>query len=124
MKTAMSTPSYVNWLEVEQIGDVIAAKFTQPSIVEEKAIRAVGEQLSNLAEHADLRHVVLNFGSVTRLSSTMLAKLVTFNRKLAAAGASLALCGIHPDVKEVFEMTQLTRLFRIYPNEQEALQSF
>ena len=44
--------------------------------------------------------------------------------KVQDAGGKLILCGIHPDIYEVFVITKLDRLFVVRRDEQEALQSF
>ena len=54
----------------------------------------------------------------------MLGKLITLRNKIKAGGGRLALCALHPDVQQIFEVTRLTQYLDIYPDEQEALQSF
>ena len=58
------------------------------------------------------------------LSSAALAKLITLNKKLQAAGGKLILCNIDPQIREVFEITRLNKLFTIHDEEQAALQAF
>jgi anti-sigma B factor antagonist len=50
--------------------------------------------------------------------------LVTLNKKIKAAGGKLVLCNIDPQIREVFEITKLDKLFVIRGEEQEALQAF
>ena len=53
-----------------------------------------------------------------------LAKLITLNKKLQQVEGRLILCNIDPQIKEVFEITKLNRLFTIHDEEQAALQAF
>jgi anti-anti-sigma factor len=120
----MRRQAQIRGFEVEQLGPVTVGKFTISSILDDEATRRLGEELSALAEFPGSRQLVLNFTGVKRLTSTMLAKLITVHKKVKAGGGRLALCSIHPEVYAVFEMMELTKVFDIYPNEQEALESF
>jgi anti-sigma B factor antagonist len=58
------------------------------------------------------------------MSSAALGKLITLNKKVQAAGGKLILCNIDPQIREVFEITKLDKLFVICGDEQEGLQKF
>jgi anti-sigma B factor antagonist len=120
----MSTQPRRRRLEVEDIGDVTVVKFTDRKILDEQNIQIIGEQLFSLVDDSGRTKVLLNFGNVEYLSSAALGKLITMNKKVQAKKGRLALCSIDPSIKEVFEITGLKRLFNIYDDEQEGLQSF
>jgi anti-sigma B factor antagonist len=111
-------------LEVQEMGDVTVVSFTEKKILDEQNIQAIGEQLYTLVEDAGKRRLLLNFSKVEYLSSAALGKLITLNKKVQAAKGRLALCNIDPQIYEVFEITGLKRVFNIFDDEQEALQSF
>ena len=111
-------------LEVEDIGDVTIVNFTDRKILDEQNIQIIGEQLFSLVDKAGRRKLLLNFGKVEYLSSAALAKLITLNKKLQQVNGRLILCGIAPEIREVFEITRLNRLFTIHEEEQAALQAF
>ena len=46
------------------------------------------------------------------------------NTKLKAAGGKMRLCGLKPEIHEVFVITKLTKVFDIKPDENEALNGF
>jgi anti-sigma B factor antagonist len=54
----------------------------------------------------------------------MLGKLISLQRKVKARGGRLALCGIRPQLYEVFRILQLPQLLAIYADEEAALQEF
>jgi anti-anti-sigma factor len=120
----MTPSTHTALLELETIGEVTVVKFTVQTILEADTIRELGQQLASLGEQWGQRNILLNFSGVTRLSSPMLARLLVLLKKVQAAGGRLALCSIHPNLTDLFEITRLTRMFRIYRDEQEALQSF
>jgi anti-sigma B factor antagonist len=111
-------------LEVEDIGDVTVVNFTDKKILDEQNIQIIGEQLFSLVDELGRRKLLLNFSNVEYLSSAALGKFITLNKKVNAAGGKLVLCGIDPQIYEVFEITRLNRIFNIQKEEQAALQSF
>ncbi len=113
---------YNRCLEIEQLSEATVVRFTPRKLLHEQTIDAIGEQLGNLLE-TDGR-LVLNFRNIERLSSRMVAKLITLQRKARAAGGRIVLCHVEPSIQEVFEIVKLPRLLSVYAEEQEALQSF
>ncbi len=111
-------------LEAEEIGDVTVVSFMDRKILDEQNIQVIGEQLFSLVDESGRKKLLLNFGNVEYMSSAALGKLITLNKKVQAAGGRLVLCNIDPQIREVFEITKLDKLFTIRPNEQEALQMF
>jgi anti-sigma B factor antagonist len=120
----MSSQPRRRQLEIQEIGDVTVVAFTDRKILDEQNIQNIGEQLYSLVDDAGRKKIVLNFGKVEYLSSAALGKLITLNKKLQAAGGRLALCNIDAQIYEVFEITGLKKVFSIYDDEQDALQSF
>lgn len=112
------------WLQVEQIGEVTVAKFTARHLLDEEKMQTLGKQLRGLGEEVGHRPLVLNFGTVERLSTELLGKLVALQRKVQQKGGRLALCAINPQVFEVFKILKLPQVLTIYADEQEALQQF
>jgi anti-sigma B factor antagonist len=120
----MSSPPRRRRLEVEDIGDVTVVNFTDRKILDEQNIQIIGEQLFSLVDEMGRRKVLLNFGNVEYLSSAALAKFITLNKKLQQVEGRLILCNIDPQIREVFEITKLNKLFTIHDEEQAALQAF
>jgi anti-sigma B factor antagonist len=111
-------------LEVEDIGDVTVVNFVDNKIIDEQNIQIIGEQLFSLVDEVGRRKLLLNFSNVDYMSSAALGKLITLNKKVNAAGGRLILCGIAPQIYEVFEITKLDKFFKIVKEEQAALQAF
>jgi len=120
----MSQPPRRRRLEVEDIGDVTVVNFVDRRILDEQNIQIIGEQLFSLVDEVGRRKILLNFGNVEFLSSAALGKLITMNRKVQAVRGKLVLCNISKEIREVFEITKLDKLFTILPDEQAALQAF
>jgi anti-sigma B factor antagonist len=108
-------------IDVEQIGDVTVARFTDKKILDENNIQVIGNQLFGLVEEEGRKKVVLDFSNVEYLSSAALGKLITMDKKTKAAGGKLRLCSIRPDIYEVFAITKLNKLFDIRDDQEQAL---
>jgi anti-sigma B factor antagonist len=70
------------------------------------------------------KKLLLNFANVEYLSSAALGKLMTLNKKVKAAGGELRLANIKPEIKEVFSITKLDKMLKIFNSEQDALDGF
>jgi anti-anti-sigma factor len=68
--------------------------------------------------------VVLNLAYLRFVSSMFLAMLVGLNRRIPPENGPLRICCLPDVTRQVFETTQLDRLFDIYDDEQSALASF
>lgn len=120
----MATPARRRRLEVEDMGDIAVVNFLDKRILDEQNIQMIGEDLFRLVDELSRKKILLNFSNVEFLSSAALGKLITLNRKLQGVRGKLVLCGISREIREVFEITRLDRLFTIMPDEQSALQAF
>src|SRR5438876_9869304 len=109
----MSQPPRRRRLEVEDIGDVTVVNFVDRKIVEDQDCQIISQQLFSLVEELGREKLVLNFAGVEFLSSPLLRTLITLNKKLGASGGRLVLCNIDPQICEMFEITELNRLFKI-----------
>ncbi len=118
----MQAQAQPGWLETEQIGATVVARFTTRRIVSEEKMLVLGRQLFELGEAAGHGRLVLNFEAVERLSSAMLGKVIGLQRRVEAKGGQLALCGISSHLRGLFKSLKLARLVTIYETEQEALQ--
>ncbi|QJT10032.1 STAS domain-containing protein [Oceanidesulfovibrio marinus] len=57
--------------------------------------------------------VAFNLSRLTYLDSSGLALLIEINRKLHEKGRKMIISEITPDVKKVFDLTQVARLFGV-----------
>ncbi len=111
-------------LEVSEVGDVTVVRFRDRKIIEDINIQELGQELFQLVEEEKREKLLLNFLSVDFLSSAALGKLITLDKKMKAAGGTLKLSNIRPEIYEVFTITKLNRLFDIKEDEADALAAF
>jgi anti-sigma B factor antagonist len=120
----MHGQSIETWLTIEQSEDVTIGTFIVRAIMDERVIRIIGQELYRLVEQQGQDRLVLDFGDVKHFSSALLAVLIELNKKVNATKGRLALCGLSPELREVFVVTKLIDRLNIYKNRSEALDSF
>ena len=120
----MATQPKRKRLTLEEVGDVTVVSFVDKKILDEQNIQIIGEQLFDLVDNQGKKKILLNFSNVEFLSSAALGKLITLNKKAQTSGGKLVMCNIVKEIYEVFAITKLDKLFKIYKDEQAALQAF
>ncbi len=70
------------------------------------------------------RKVIIDLTSVEYLDSTFLGVIVNTLKKAAKLGGDLKLVGFKPNVRSMFELTRLFRVFESYSELQDAIKSF
>ncbi|GAB4425185.1 MAG: anti-sigma factor antagonist [Chloroflexi bacterium OHK40] len=70
------------------------------------------------------RHVLLDLGEVSFLSSSGLRALLLIRKELMTLGGELRLAALQPQVHEVFTLTGFTQVFAIHATVDEARSSF
>ncbi|MDA1015663.1 MAG: STAS domain-containing protein [Planctomycetota bacterium] len=111
-------------LDIEKIGDVTVATFTDKKILDETNIQIIGNQLFGLVDDVGSKKILLDFSNVEYLSSAALGKLITMDKKVKGAEGKLRLCTIRPEIYEVFAITKLNKLFSMHENRDKALEGF
>src|SRR5574340_896944 len=111
-------------LDIDEVGDVTIAKFIDRKILDENNIQIIGNQLFDLVDEEGRTKIILDFSNVEYLSSAALGKLITMEKKVKASKGKLRLCCIRPEIYEVFAITKLNRLFKIYEDRERALEGF
>lgn len=110
-------------LKVTRVGDTTQVEFTSRKILDEANIAEIGEQLSALVEREEKPKIIISFAAVDHLSSAALGTLITINNKIKNKSGQLRLSDINPQIYEVFLITKLNKLFKIYPTVKEAQES-
>jgi anti-sigma B factor antagonist len=70
------------------------------------------------------KKVVLNMDKVDFINSSGLGALVSILKEVRNSQGSMRLTNLAPYVKEIFDITQLTNIFEIFPDEKQAISSF
>ena len=100
-------------LIVESHGKAKVVFFRESSILDESNIKALGEELFELADKYPKQIIVLSFNNVDYLSSAVLGKLMALNKKVKTNKGDLKMCDIKDSIMEVFKVSKIYKVFDI-----------
>ena len=98
---------------IESGMDVTIVTFTEERIVDEEQIRELQESFEPIIEKKQVKERILNFMNVRFMTSALLGLLVRVHKKVCELGGQLRLSNLDPNLRKVFEITQLTKVFEI-----------
>ena len=100
-------------IEIEYGLDVTFVTFMEDKILEEEQIRELREALEAVIEKNEDKKLILNFVNVKFMTSAVLGLLVRVHKKVIELGGKLQLSNLDSNLRRVFEITQLTKVFDI-----------
>jgi len=116
--------SAIQRLEIQEIGDVTVVRFRDPRITNPMEIEELGRQLYQVLEFKNCSKLVVDFLPVEFLSSATIGKLISLNRKVKLCKSALRLCNLRPEIRNIFHLCNLERVFEICENQAAAIASF
>jgi anti-sigma B factor antagonist len=117
--------STVQRLAVQEIGDVTIVRFLDSRVTNPMEIEDLGQQLYHVLEAKNnCSKLVLDFSPVEFLSSATIGKLMSLNRKVKQSKVALRLCNLRQEIRDVFRICNLDRMFEIHEDQAEAIASF
>ena len=98
---------------VESGIDVTIVTLTEERIVDEEQIKELQKSFGPVIEKNQDKELILNFVNVKFMTSALLGLLVRIHKKVRELGGRLRLSNLDSNLRKVFEITQLTRIFEI-----------
>lgn len=110
---------------VELAGEFTLGKggVAHPLDLQGRRITELRQSLRGLLDR-DRTRIVLDLDKVRLFDSAGLGELVAWKKRATELGGDLRVLHLHGHVRELFEMTALTRVFRVFDDEAEAVASF
>lgn len=109
-------------IDVREIDGVKVVRFLDRQLFDERTVRDVADQIASvLPNDGNPIRLVLDFSDVTLISSSLLSKLILFQRRVDASRGKLRLCEMSPVLQQVFRTSNLDRLFSIDRDQRTAL---
>ncbi len=93
--------------------DFTFVTFEDEQILEEAQIRELQSSLEPVIEKNKDSQLVLNFANVKFMTSAMLGLLVRIHKRVSERGGQLELRNLDGNLRKLFEITQLTKIFNI-----------
>ncbi len=111
-------------LLVQVIDEVTVVTIEEPSLLDAGLIQTMAEEFYDLVDRRDRRKLLLDFGRVRAMSSMAIGVLMTLRKKADAIGGKVVLCGLRTDLERVLHLTNVHKLFPVYPSQQEGMGGF
>ena len=93
--------------------DVTFVTFTDERILEDKQLRELQKSFETVIERNDNKKLILDFVNVKFMTSAFLGLLIRIHKKVCELDGQIQLCNVDPNIRRVFEITQLTKIFDI-----------
>lgn len=100
-------------IEIEHGMDVTFVTFVEEKILEEEQIKDLRESLEPVIEENGSKKLILNFSNVKFMTSAVLGLLVRVHKRVVELDGKLQLSNLDSNLRRVFEITQLTKVFDI-----------
>ena len=108
-------------MKVDTARDVTVVHFTGCNVsLDEESLHRIHDQLLALADEPSESELLLDFGNVDYVSSTVLDILVSLHKKLLARGRQMTVGNLSPQVHEVVGVTRLDKFLNLRLAGQEA----
>jgi anti-sigma B factor antagonist len=105
-------------------GEVRVIFIDTARLIEGDSIDQCSREIIAVIDKCDERCAVLHFGQVTFMSSSALGMLLKVNKKCKEYHVDLKLCNISADIRQVFKITGLDKVFSIYDDLAPAIEAF
>lgn len=113
------------YIDLEDAGDVLVARFKQASILDQMVSDEIGCEFDQVElEASGNRKLLLDFQIVEYISSAMLGKLIQLHKCCKTHNIKLKLCSISRNTLDVFKITKLDKLFEFHEDAATALATF
>jgi anti-anti-sigma factor len=93
--------------------DVTFVTFIDEKILEDKQLRELQKSFETVIERNDNKKLILDFINVKFMTSAFLGLLIRIHKKVCELDGQIQLCNVDPNIRRVFEITQLTKIFDI-----------
>ena len=109
----MPLPDQLNYLKLQEFGDVLVVGFTMRMLNDEENIEQLGQELFSLVEQYNWLKLVLDLSNVEYLTSSVIGKLITLHRKLHRSQGKLVLISLSPGVDSILRTAKLLTYFSV-----------
>ncbi len=106
---------------ISEVEGVTTVSLRMSSILDGPVIEDVGRTLFGLVDDKAVDRLVVDFHSVSFLSSSMLGVLVSLQKKANAVKGQVVLSGLRPSLMKIFTITRLDKIFTFAQDESEAV---
>ena len=106
-------------VDFSENGRVIVGTIRTSSVLSAINVAEFGNEVVSFVEARPGVNLLLNFEHVDYLSSAVLTELLRVNKAIEAVAGKLRLCSVSKVILEVFQITNLDKMFTIFDEDLE-----
>jgi len=107
-------------VEFHADGPISVGTIRSSSVLSATNVAEFGNEILGHIKANPKLNLLLDFGQVDYLSSAVLTELLRVNKAIQETGGRLQLCGVSSVIREIFEITNLDRIFVIFSDSASA----
>ncbi|HOX39767.1 MAG TPA: STAS domain-containing protein [Candidatus Brocadiia bacterium] len=108
-------------IEAQEKDGVTIMRFKDTKVLDELSIRDVGLEMLDVVARALGAKFIIDLAGVEFLSSAVLGKLIKVHQRVVARQGRICLCGVRQSIMEVFQITNLDKLFEFHESVEAAM---
>ena len=108
----------------ELMGEVRILIIDEARLLDGAAIEQCYREIVDVLDKTEESNALLHFGRVNFMSSAALGMLIRVNKKCKEFKVGLKLCSIAPEIRQVFKITGLDKVFEIHADPVQAMEAF
>jgi anti-sigma B factor antagonist len=106
-------------LKVREIGLLTFVGFSSKRILDQHFLHLINEEICRFEEKPGCKKMILDLENIEYISSADLGSLIILRKKIMNVGGYLSFCNVASQIREVFEITMLEKVFSIEDNPDE-----
>jgi len=110
-------------VEITSQGNVAVVVFKSASVSDVDGITTASKQIKKFIDENQPNRLIFDFGSVKFFSSQVLGLLLDIRTKVETYGGEVVISSINPQLHRVFKITNLDKVFRFFPDKENAIQA-
>jgi anti-sigma B factor antagonist len=111
-------------IEIQQSGNITEVILLDKDVLDELTINEITDSIFAVVEDKAPIKLVLNFKEVRHLSSSALGALIRINKRIEETQGAFRLSNIKSSLYDIFVITKLNKVFKIFDDAQSARESF
>jgi len=108
----------------ESTAQVLTIYLTAAKILDLSGIEEIHAEVAGVLEKAEQPNVLLDLRMVKFMSSAALAMLLRIQKKCKELDLAVKVCNVSGDLKQVFQITRMDKVFDIHDDDSAALTAF
>ena len=106
------------------MGGIHVIEFMDTNVLDQMRIEQIRAELDALVEKAGQPKFVISFANVKHISSAVLGVMMSLDKKIKGKKGELRIAAVSPTIKQVFQLTKLDKMIKMYEKTDDALVKF